>query len=167
MSMMQGRIVPVAGRVFVTAALLCAGLVAGSAHAEPQDARTIAKRANIALGLLASEIVEPQRNLPRALLVGTLVVTAIYLGLNAMYLYGADVDELAGKVEVGLVAARHLFGEWGAGVVTIVVLLSLLSSASAITSMLAGWPLKEAFKPRPLKPRWSYCSSPLMFSKVK
>jgi len=86
-----------------------------------------------AAAYVASEIVEPQRNLPRALLAGTLIVTIIYLGLNAMYLYGADVDELAGKVEVGLVAARHLFGEWGARLVTIVLSVSLLASASAMT----------------------------------
>lgn len=86
-----------------------------------------------AAAYVASEIVEPQRNLPRALLIGTTVVTALYLGLNAMYLYGADVDQLAGKVEVGLVAARELFGSWGAGLVTVVLTVSLLASASAMT----------------------------------
>jgi APA family basic amino acid/polyamine antiporter len=86
-----------------------------------------------AAAYVASEIVEPQRNLPRALLIGTTIVTLLYLGLNATYLYGADVDELAGKVEVGLVASRHLFGEWGAGLVTAVLSVSLLASASAMT----------------------------------
>jgi APA family basic amino acid/polyamine antiporter len=86
-----------------------------------------------AAAYVASEIVEPQRNLPRSLLTGTAIVTVLYLGLNAVYLYGADVDGLAGKVEVGLVASRHLFGEWGAGLVTVVLGVSLLASASAMT----------------------------------
>jgi APA family basic amino acid/polyamine antiporter len=86
-----------------------------------------------AAAYVASEIVEPQRNLPRSLLAGTVIVTVLYLGLNAVYLYGADVDGLAGKVEVGLVASRRLFGEWGAGLVTVVLGVSLIASASAMT----------------------------------
>ena len=89
-----------------------------------------------AAAYVASEIVEPQRNLPRALLTGTAVVTVLYLALNAVYLYGADVDELAGKIEVGLVASRHLFGTAGAGFVTFVLGISLLASATAM--MIAG-----------------------------
>jgi len=86
-----------------------------------------------AAAYVASEIVEPQKTLPRALLFGTLLVTVLYLLLNTVYFYGADVTELAGKVEVGLVASRQLFGEWGAGLVTIVLVVSLLASASAMT----------------------------------
>jgi APA family basic amino acid/polyamine antiporter len=85
-----------------------------------------------AAAYVASEIIEPQRNLPRALVAGTVIVTALYLGLNAVYLYGADVDQLAGKVEVGLVAARELFGSWGVALVTVVLVISLLASASAM-----------------------------------
>ena len=86
-----------------------------------------------AAAYVASEIVEPQKNLPRALLAGTGIVVLLYLGLNAVYFYGADVDALAGKVEVGLVASRNLFGPTGVGLVTIVLLVSLLASASAMT----------------------------------
>lgn len=86
-----------------------------------------------AAAYVASEIEAPQRNLPRALLVGTGIVLALYLGLNAVYFYGAGVDELAGKPDVGLVAARNLFGPIGVGLVTCVLGVSLLASASAMT----------------------------------
>jgi APA family basic amino acid/polyamine antiporter len=85
---------------------------------------------------LAGELREPQRTLPRALLLGTATVTVLYLGLNLVYFYGAPVEALAGKVEVGLVASRGLFGEAGVSAVTVVLLASLLASASAMT--LAG-----------------------------
>ncbi|MBW2313568.1 MAG: amino acid permease [Deltaproteobacteria bacterium] len=85
---------------------------------------------------LAGELRDPQRNLPRALLFGTGTVTVLYLGLNLLYFYGAPVDELAGKVEVGLVASRGLFGSAGVSAVTVVLTVSLLASASAMT--LAG-----------------------------
>lgn len=86
-----------------------------------------------AAAYVASEIVDPQKTLPKALLVGTGIVTVLYMLLNAVYFYGADVDALAGKVEVGLVASRQLFGEWGAGLVTAVLAISLIASASAMT----------------------------------
>lgn len=81
---------------------------------------------------VASEMNEPQRDLPRSLLVGTGIVLLLYLGLNAVYFYGAPAEELAGKVEVGLVAAERLFGGWGAGLVTFVLSVSLIASASAM-----------------------------------
>ena len=89
-----------------------------------------------AAAYVAGEMEDPQRDLPRALLLGTTVVLVLYLGLNAVYFYGASVDELAGQVEVGLVASRTLFGDWGVSLVTIVLCTSILASASAMT--LAG-----------------------------
>ena len=86
-----------------------------------------------AAAYVASEIVDPQKTLPKALLAGTAIVTVLYLLLNSVYFYGANVDELAGKVEVGLVASRHLFGNFGAGLVTVVLVISLFASASAMT----------------------------------
>jgi APA family basic amino acid/polyamine antiporter len=86
-----------------------------------------------AAAYVASEIVEPQKTLPKALLAGTAIVTVLYLLLNSVYFYGANVDELAGKVEVGLVASRHLFGSFGVAMVTLVLVISLFASASAMT----------------------------------
>jgi len=82
---------------------------------------------------LAGEFRDPQRDLPRSLMYGTGFVILLYLGLNLFYFYGADVDTLAGKVEVGLISSRELFGEAGAGAVTLVLCVSLLASASAMT----------------------------------
>ena len=86
-----------------------------------------------AAAYVASEMENPQRDLPRALILGTATVLVLYLGLNAVYFYGASVDELAGQVEVGLVASRSLFGPTGVTLVTIVLCASILASASAMT----------------------------------
>ena len=86
-----------------------------------------------AAAYVASEMEHPQRDLPRALVLGTATVLLLYLGLNAVYFYGASVDELAGQVEVGLVASRSLFGTTGVSMVTIVLCVSILASASAMT----------------------------------
>lgn len=86
-----------------------------------------------AAAYIAGELRDPERDLPRSLLVGTGVVVVLYLGMNAVYFYGAPIDQLAGRVEVGLVAARNLFGEVGAVLVTAVLCASLLGSAAAMT----------------------------------
>jgi len=82
---------------------------------------------------VAGEIKDPQKNLPRSLMLGTLIVVLLYLGLNTVYFYGANVDALANKVEVGLIAANALFGNAGAVLVTAALSISLVASASAMT----------------------------------
>lgn len=82
---------------------------------------------------LGAEVRDPSRTLPRAMLLGTAVVTALYLALNLVYFYGASVDQLAGQVEVGLVASRGLFGPVGVTATTLVLCVSLLASSSAMT----------------------------------
>ena len=82
---------------------------------------------------IAGEMRDPERDLPRSLLAGTGIVVLLYLGMNAVYFYGAPVEELAGRVEVGLVAGRNLFGDAGAVLVTAVLCVALLGSAAAMT----------------------------------
>ncbi|HET9949977.1 MAG TPA: amino acid permease [Longimicrobiales bacterium] len=86
-----------------------------------------------AAAYVASEMEEPERDLPRALAAGTTVVLLLYVALNLVYFYGASVDRLAGEVEVGLVASRTLFGDWGVALTTLVLCVSILASASAMT----------------------------------
>jgi APA family basic amino acid/polyamine antiporter len=82
---------------------------------------------------IAGEFKNPQRDLPPSLIIGTGLVMALYLGINAVYFYGASVDEMAGVAEVGLVAAKNLFGPVGVNLVTVVLCASLLASATAMT----------------------------------
>lgn len=86
-----------------------------------------------AAAYVASEMKDPQRDLPRALLGGTAVVLLLYLGLNAVYFYGADVTRLAGQAEVGVISAERLFGPFGVTFVTGVLCISILASAAAMT----------------------------------
>ena len=86
-----------------------------------------------AASYVAGEIEDAERALPRALLLGTLVTAALYLGLNAVFVYAAPVEDLAGKAEVGLVAADALGGKWLERAVAAVVALALFTSIAAMT----------------------------------
>lgn len=85
---------------------------------------------------MAGEIDNPQRNLPRSLFRGTLVVMGLYVFLNFIFLYLVPVKELAGQVEVGYLAADKLFGETGGRIMGSVIAFLLISSVSSM--ILAG-----------------------------
>jgi APA family basic amino acid/polyamine antiporter len=85
---------------------------------------------------LAGEVRDPARTLPRALLLGTSVVVALYLALNVVFLAAAPAAELAGVVEVGHVAAVSLLGPRAGGALSGVVALALAASVSAM--LMAG-----------------------------
>jgi len=89
-----------------------------------------------AAAYVAEEVREPGRNLPLALGCGTLSVVAIYLGLNALYLYALPVDALSGRINAADAAAERLFGPGAAGWLSVLASLIILSSLSAMT--LAG-----------------------------
>jgi APA family basic amino acid/polyamine antiporter len=86
-----------------------------------------------AAAYIAGEIKSPETNVPRALLCGTGLVMVIYAALNAVFLLAAPISELRGKLEVGLIAGKHIFGDEGGRVVGAIISLGLLSAISSMT----------------------------------
>jgi APA family basic amino acid/polyamine antiporter len=84
-----------------------------------------------AAGYIAGEIEQPARNLPRSLLLGTLIVTLIYLLMNLLLFFAALPAQLRGIIPVGEVAAVQLFGPGAATMISTLIALALLSSLSA------------------------------------
>jgi basic amino acid/polyamine antiporter, APA family len=80
----------------------------------------------------AGEIDRPERNLPRAVIVGTCTVGAMYVLLNATFLAAAPAAELAGQHDVAYVAAAHLLGEGYGRFAALTVVLGLVSTVSAM-----------------------------------
>lgn len=80
---------------------------------------------------VASEIRDPQRNLPRSLFIGLGLCTALYLLLNALYLHALPMTSLAGEPRAGEAAAVALFGPLGGSVVAALILLSILGCLNA------------------------------------
>ncbi len=81
---------------------------------------------------IAGEIRNPDKNLPRALFFGTLLVTIIYLAMNVVYLMSApgDVIMTDGKYTIGALAAKNLFGPNIGPIFDACIVLILLSSVS-------------------------------------
>jgi basic amino acid/polyamine antiporter, APA family len=82
---------------------------------------------------IIGEMGESACGLPRALMVGTLIVSALYLGLNAVFLATTPIPELAGKIDVAMIAGGHIFGPLGGRIVGALISVGLVSSISAMT----------------------------------
>lgn len=75
---------------------------------------------------IASEVKRPQRNIGLSLVLGTLVVTVIYMLANLMYLAVVPLKDIAfaPSDRVGVVAADYIFGSSGTIIIAIMVMIS-------------------------------------------
>jgi basic amino acid/polyamine antiporter, APA family len=80
------------------------------------------------LSFVGGEVREPERNLPRALILGTSAVVGIYLLVNAAYLYLIPIAEMARSPLVAADAAQRIIGRVGVGLVSVVVMLATFST---------------------------------------
>jgi APA family basic amino acid/polyamine antiporter len=83
------------------------------------------------VNFVAGEIINPQRNLTIALIVGTLIITVMYFSLNVVYLMSMPVSEIAGVYRVAEVSATALFGKWAAAFISGAVLISVVGALNA------------------------------------
>ncbi len=86
------------------------------------------------LSFMSGEVKDPGRTMPRALIFGTLLIIAIYLLVNAAYIYLVPLAEMA-QPQSGLIAATAAeripaFGGLGARLIAAVVLISTFSSVN-------------------------------------
>lgn len=84
------------------------------------------------LTYMSGEVKDPNRTLPRALIIGTLLIIAIYLSVNAAYLYLVPIGEMAGQPLIASTAANRipLLGGAGGAMIAAVVMLSTFSSVN-------------------------------------
>ena len=88
-----------------------------------------------AASYMAEEIRDPGRNVPRALLMGTAIVIAVYLLINVLYLFVIPIGELAtlgGKSVLDVVGDR-LLGARAGDIMAIVAIISLAAGVNAWT----------------------------------
>lgn len=101
---------------------------------------------------IGGEVRDPERNLPLSLVLGAGVVTLLYVALNTVFVFATAPGELAGKLEVGQIAARALGGSGLATWVTALVALVLVSSVSSL--IMAGPRVYARMAEDGCLPRW-------------
>ena len=82
---------------------------------------------------IAGEVKDPERNLPKALLMANLIVIALYLAINMVYIYGVPVTEMKGALRVSEVATTALFGYQTSAWITGLITVSILGALNVVT----------------------------------
>jgi APA family basic amino acid/polyamine antiporter len=78
----------------------------------------------------AGEIKDPQRNLPRAMIGGLLVVAAVYVAVNIVYLYALPMQAMARETTIAQTAATALFSARAARWLALMIAVSCFGAAS-------------------------------------
>jgi APA family basic amino acid/polyamine antiporter len=145
------QVVVTAIKVALIVAIIFVGLVFGHAHGpDPVAAAPLTFSGFIAalvaalwaydgwnnVSMVSSEIKEPQRNLPRALIGGTLAVIGIYIVANAAYFHVLKPSEVAGGTRVAAEMMDKIVGGWGASAVSIAAMISIFAALNG--SILSG-----------------------------
>lgn len=84
---------------------------------------------------LAGEVKEPHRNLPRALALGVITVTLLYVSVSAVFLYLVPIEAVASSEAFASQVGSSLFGNTGGLVLSAIVSLSILGSLFAFMTM--------------------------------
>jgi len=85
------------------------------------------------LTFMAGEVKDPERTMPRALLLGTGIVVVLYLIINTAYLWVLSVPEMAASELVASDAAQRIFGLAGASIISALVMLSTFGALNGST----------------------------------
>ncbi len=139
-------------KVALIAAIILAGLILGSPHAPGSQAPVVPLTfagfiaALVAalwaydgwnnVSMVSSEIRNPQRNLPLALIAGTGAVICIYLLANWAYFHVLTAGEVAGADRVAAEMIRKIFAGAGANAVSVAALISIFAALNG--SILSG-----------------------------
>lgn len=81
---------------------------------------------------MANEIRRPQRTIPLSLFASTVIVTVLYMLLNAAFYFSTPVEIMQGQLEVGVISAQYVLGERAGNIMGLMIALLLLSSISSM-----------------------------------
>ncbi|MCX8113244.1 MAG: amino acid permease [Bacteroidia bacterium] len=96
-----------------------------------------------AAAYIMSEIPEATRVVPRAIILGTLTVMALYVAFNWALLRYVPIEELAGETAVGRLLAKRLWGDkadlifgWGVSIAMVSSVSAMLMIAPRVASVM-------------------------------
>ena len=85
------------------------------------------------LSKLAGEVREPARNLPRALALGVVVVTLVYILTSAVFVYLVPMRAVTSGETFAAQVGERLFGDFGGRAFSLVVVVAVLGSLASVT----------------------------------
>jgi len=81
---------------------------------------------------LAGETINPQRNIPKAMIIGTMVVTLVYLLINLAFIFLLPIEQMIGSEAIAAEAIGSFFS-WGGTFIAILIVLSTIGTIGIFT----------------------------------
>ncbi len=105
-------------------------------------ATSFAYQGNMATSFIGGEILNPEKNLKRSMILGVSIVTLLYLAVNMVFLWAAAPHEMInangeGIVDIGFFVAKRLFGE-SIGVIANVLIMLIFFSTLGVAIMIGS-----------------------------
>jgi basic amino acid/polyamine antiporter, APA family len=79
---------------------------------------------------VGGEIIRPEQNIPKSLIIGIALCILIYTLIVASYLYVLPIDKIASSGLVAADAAQVVFGSFGAGMIALIVIISTFGTTN-------------------------------------
>jgi basic amino acid/polyamine antiporter, APA family len=80
----------------------------------------------------AGEVIDPQKSFPRAFLIGSLLLVALYLVANIAYLIALGPAASTASDAIAATAASSVLGPWAGKLVALAILISVFSSTNSV-----------------------------------
>jgi basic amino acid/polyamine antiporter, APA family len=80
----------------------------------------------------AGEVIDPQKSFPRAFLVGSLILVALYLVANVAYLIALGPAAATASDAIAATAASTVLGPWAGKFIALTILISVFSSTNSV-----------------------------------
>lgn len=87
----------------------------------------------LGVGAMAGEMKHPEKDLPKAIILGLSFVTVVYLLINYVFLKTLPIDQIAGNLNAASDASGVIFGQIGGKIVTIGILISVYGALNGYT----------------------------------
>jgi APA family basic amino acid/polyamine antiporter len=82
---------------------------------------------------VAGEVKEPRRNVPRAMVLGIIVVAVVYLAMNMTYIYAMPLSEVTKHETIAAAAAEAMFSPRAANWLSVVIALACFGAMASCT----------------------------------
>lgn len=83
---------------------------------------------------VAEELRQPEKTLPRALTLGTILVASLYILLNLLYIYATPLEQMKGVLRIGSQSSERLFGVDVASLFSVLMAAGLLATVNAMVT---------------------------------
>jgi basic amino acid/polyamine antiporter, APA family len=80
----------------------------------------------------AGEVIDPQKSFPRAFLLGSLILVALYLVANVAYLLALGPAAATASDAIAATAASSVLGPWAGKIIALTILISVFSSTNSV-----------------------------------